>query len=146
MIINTHGKQTNKIQDKHSIITLITSVRKHYIRPDPFIGIRRHYKTVPFLATGYESVRILIGTTIPDPSLRIIILIIILLYTYSVLFHHLSLGPWPSNTWHARGKVPCTLNPQHCLILPPICWADFAWRHQVVPPDLLFCACPPFDF
>ena len=42
--------QTASIQDtkiKHSNITSITSVN-HYIKPDPFIGIRRHYKTMHY--------------------------------------------------------------------------------------------------
>ena len=58
MIINTDGKQT-RYKDKCSILTLITSVRKHYVKPDPFIGIRHHYKTVPY------GNRLSIG---PDPD------------------------------------------------------------------------------
>ena len=84
-----------------------------------------------FLATGYESVRIRIGTTIPDPSFRIIILLISLIYTYLVPLLHLS-----------RGKVPCTLNPHHGLTLRPVCLADFARRNQVVP-RLFAASCQP---
>ena len=85
--------------------------------------------------TSYVSVRIRIGATIPDPSLRIIIL-------YNYKYMYLSDSPfstcplalnWPTHGTPV-GKCLALRTHNNCLIPRPKCPTRFARRNQVVLP------------
>ena len=81
--------------------------------PDPFIGIWCQYKMLPYWQPtmnrfGSRSMQLY----------RIYLFWIVILSNYIYIYYsgsslsRLPFGPYPTNRWHARGKVPCTSNPQ----------------------------------